>query len=147
MKYDPAAQEVRQNQLVVTVGPLRLNGSPNDDALEAKLTSIFKTIPASQITANGKFKNCLDFALEAVKRLRDQGHMTSVQYEKFWEYERRVGKEVREKTTPNILRICGKGQSGAGGGACTPAPVVKKTKSVPPAKGGKVKRRSLRYYS
>ncbi|KAH6901986.1 hypothetical protein BKA70DRAFT_1521730 [Coprinopsis sp. MPI-PUGE-AT-0042] len=138
MKYNPAPQEVRQSQLVVTVGPLRLQGAANDDALEAKLTSLFQTIPASEITSNGNFKNCLDFALEAVKRVKDQGHMTTKQWDKFWDYHRRIGAEVRAKTTPNILRICGKGQSG---GACKPSPSVKKG---PPAKGGKVKR-SIRY--
>ncbi|KAH6901974.1 hypothetical protein BKA70DRAFT_1229428 [Coprinopsis sp. MPI-PUGE-AT-0042] len=124
IKYDPAAHPNSWSQ-----SALRLQGSANDDALETKPTSLFQTIPASEITAKSKLKNWVAFAWEAVKRARDQAHMTSKYHEKFREYHQRVGPEVRMKTTRKILRICGESEGG-----CTPA-----ARKSPPLRRAKVK--------
>lgn len=106
-------------QTVATGALLAANGESTNDALETSVTNIAKAVPgASQADiASGDFNNCLDFAVETVRRLGVARYLSDADVQNFVNFQTANGAAVKAATNAATQQHCRR--AGANSTACT----------------------------
>ncbi|KAG6818473.1 hypothetical protein H0H93_004708, partial [Arthromyces matolae] len=109
------ALKISKKQIVATADLHRANGEANDEDLTTNVVEILKSVPPSEIKRGG-FNNCLDFAVEAVRLLSQEGYVTAAEYQHFLDVKTTKGVAVQDKTDEGTLeKVCKRNMAGGCG--------------------------------
>jgi hypothetical protein len=121
-----------ESQIIANGKLIAAKHEADDDALEKAVDTILAAIPsASQAEIqSGNFRNCLDFAHDAVHELSTAGYVSEADYRKFEAVYNAKKKAVKDKTDAGIKALC----TGEPDGSCK---LPKKGGSTAPSKNSK----------
>jgi len=98
---------VKESHISATANLIAAKQEQTDAALRDSAVAIFRTVPDSPVKPEGGFPNCLDFAVNAVAKLRDEGYVSEGDYKRFHDYRTEVAQAVRDKTDQRTVESTG----------------------------------------
>jgi len=104
MEYDGERIAATKAAHLAVTGTLHpADGETDDVALDTAAIKIMEAIPSSHILSPDGFNNCLDFAVEAVRRLNTARYISKDDYEKFQAYKDQHSAAVRLETEQHTI--------------------------------------------
>ncbi|KAG6847926.1 hypothetical protein H0H93_004837, partial [Arthromyces matolae] len=112
-EFATRSAKTHEGHIAATATVLPANGEANDEVLSNNLEAIFRSVVPSAIHPDHDFNNCLDFAVEAVRRMHSARYVDANGLKKFEDVKADKGAAVSAKTGEHTRRLCRRGNDGA----------------------------------